>query len=275
VTKKTDKLPFGVHLAEIKDTPTGNVKVRQALSLAIDRQQIIEHVMNGKALMPYPFATFGYTEYFSADKWKKWAQEAYRYDPAAAKKLLAEAGYPNGFELKFANVALPGTQFMIDIGTAIADMWNKIGVKVTIKHYEWGSFPPLVRGDQAQLIGWASMFRTAGRPDIPWRYNGSYAPDSDQRLFGDKDNCGPECQAYVKVYRELLGERDVAKRTALTDSMVQLVADTWTCIPIIEGMGYYAINTKKVGQFAAIPGRHELGDVFERIPRPEQRPWKK
>ena len=30
-------------------------------------------------------------------------------------------------------------------------------------------------------------------------------------------------------------------------------------------MGYYAINTKKVGEFAAIPGRHELGDVFERI----------
>jgi len=40
-------------------------------------------------------------------------------------------------------------------------------------------------------------------------------------------------------------------------------------------MGYYAVNTKKVGQFEAIPGRHELGDVFERIPRPEQQPWKK
>jgi len=46
-------------------------------------------------------------------------------------------------------------------------------------------------------------------------------------------------------------------------------------VPIIEGMGYYAINTKKVGEFAAIPGRHELGDVFERIPHPDQKPWKK
>ena len=53
------------------------------------------------------------------------------------------------------------------------------------------------------------------------------------------------------------------------------IADQWIVVPIIEGMGYYAINTKKVGQFAAIPGRHELGDVFERIPRPDQKPWKK
>jgi peptide/nickel transport system substrate-binding protein len=95
---------------------------------------VIEHVMNGKARMPYPFATFGYTDYFSAGRWEKWAAEAYRYDPVLAKKILAEEGYPNGFELKFANTALPGTQFMVDIGTAIADMWTKIGVKVTLKH---------------------------------------------------------------------------------------------------------------------------------------------
>jgi hypothetical protein len=56
--------------------------------------------------------------------------------------------------------------------------------------------------------------------------------------------------------------------------MVELVANTWMTVPIIEGMGYYAINQHKVGRFAAIPGRHELGDVFERIPRSEEKPWK-
>lgn len=266
---------WGSYKPEVKDQPISKARVRQALSLAIDRKQIIDHVMNGKARMPYPFSTFGYTDYFSAPRWEKWAAEAYRYDPALAKKILAEEGYPNGFELKFANTALPGTQFMVDIGTAIADMWNKIGVKVTLKHYEWGSFAPLERGDQAPLIGWASMYRTAGRPDAPWRYNGAFSPDSTQRLLGDKDNCPETCQDFVKTYRALLAELDQAKRTALTDRMVELTADSWTIVPIIEGMGYYAINTKKVGQFNAIPGRHELGDVFERVPRPEQKPWKK
>jgi peptide/nickel transport system substrate-binding protein len=266
---------WGAYRPEVKDSPIAKVRVRQALSLAIDRKQVIEHVMNGKASMPYPFATFGYTDFLSADRWRKWADEAYRYDPVLAKKILAEEGYPNGFELKFANTALPGTQFMVDIGTAIADMWTKVGVKVTLKHYEWGSFAPMERGDQAPLIGWASMYRTAGRPDAPWRYNGAFAPDSTQRLLGDKENCQAECQEFVKIYKALTDELDKEKRTALTDRMVELVSNSWTVMPIIEGMGYYAINTKKVGQFNAIAGRHELGDVFERIPRPEQKPWKK
>jgi peptide/nickel transport system substrate-binding protein len=266
---------WGTYKPGVKDSAIGKPRVREALSLAIDRKQVIEHVMNGKAQMPYPFATFAYTDYFSAERWKRWADEAYRYDPVLAKQILAEEGYPNGFELKFANTALPGTQFMVDIGTAIADMWTKIGVKVTLKHYEWGSFAPMERGDQAGLVGWASMYRTAGRPDAPWRYDGAFSPESIQRLLGDKENCDAACEDFVKTYRALLAELDPIKRTALTDHMVEVVANSWTVMPILEGMGYYAINTKKVGRFEAIAGRHELGDVFERVPRPEETPWKK
>jgi peptide/nickel transport system substrate-binding protein len=266
---------WGVYRPDQKDSPVANPKVREALSLAINRKDIIENVMDGKASLPYPFAAFSYTEYFNADKWRKWADQAYRYDPAQAKKLLAEAGYPNGFELKFANTALPGTPFMTDVGTAVADMWNKIGVKVNIKNYEWGSFAPLERGDQDELAGAASMYRTVGRPDMPWRYQGGFSPNSPQHLLGDEKNCGEACQAFVKTYRALLAERDPEKRTELTDQMVKTVADSWIAVPIIEGMGYYAANPKQVGQFAAIPGRHELGDVFERMPRPDEQKWTK
>ena len=54
---------WGTWRPEVKDSPIAKPRVRQALSLAIDRKQVIEHVMNGKAQMPYPFATFGYTDY--------------------------------------------------------------------------------------------------------------------------------------------------------------------------------------------------------------------
>lgn len=266
---------WGTYRPEFKDKPVANPKVREALSLAIDRQLIIDQIMNGKASMPYPFASFSYTDYLRADKWKGWAAKAYRYDLAAAKKMLAEAGYPNGFELNFANTALPGTQFMVDVGTAVADMWTKAGIKVNIKNYEWGSFAPLERGDQAQLAGSASMYRTVGRPDMPWRYDGAFSPTSIQHLLGDKDNCDDTCQRFAAIYKDLLSERDPEKRTELTDKMVELVANTWIAVPIIEGMGYYAVNPRKVGQFAAIPGRHELGDVFERIPQADEKPWKK
>jgi ABC-type transport system substrate-binding protein len=164
---------------------------------------------------------------------------------------------------------------MTDIGTAIADMWTKIGVNVDIKNYEWGSFAPLIRGSQDELAGAASMYRTAGRPDMAWRYQGGFSPKSQSHLFGDEKNCGENCQGFTKIYNELLEERDAEKRTELTDKMVKLVADTWIAVPIIEGMGYYAVNPEEVGQFAGIPGRHELGDVFERMPRPDEQAWKK
>jgi peptide/nickel transport system substrate-binding protein len=265
---------YGTWRPSVKDDPITRPRVRRALSLAIDREQIIEHVMAGKAQMPRPFATFGFTDSLSVDRWKAWSDEAYRYDPVLAKKILAEEGYPDGFVLKFANVALPGTQFMISIGTAIADMWTKVGIKVNMRHYEWGAFPPMQMGDQPYLTGWASMFRTAGRPDAPWRYNSAFAPDSTERLLGDKGDCQETCRKFVDVYSAVINERDPVKRTELNDHMVELIAESWIAVPIIEGMGYYAVNKKMVGEFAAIPGRHELGDVFERIPHPDQKPWK-
>ena len=266
---------WGTWRAEAKDSPIAKKRVRQALSLALDRKQIIEHVMSGKASIPRPFSTFSFTDSLSVDRWKKWADENFRYDPELAKKILAEEGYPNGFELKFANTALPGTQFMVAVGTAMADMWTKIGVKVNMKVYEWGAFAPLVRADQPQLTGWASMYRTVGRPDAPWRYNAAFSPDSSERLLGDKDNCDSACKKFDELYKAVINERDPKKRTELNDAMVEHIADQWLSIPIIEGMGYYAVNAKKAGKFAAIPGRHELGDVFERVPQPEQSPWKK
>ena len=222
--------------------------------------------------MPYPFATFGYTEYFSADRWEKWADEAYRYDPALAKKILAEEGYPNGFELKFANTALPGTQFMVDIGTAIADMWTKIGVKVTLKHYEWGSFAPMERGDQARA-------RRLGL-DVPHGRPARRAVALRRRLLA-REHAAPAgrqgqlrrrpARISSRPTRALLAELDKTKRTALTDRMVEMVANTWTVVPIIEGMGYYAINTKKVGQFAADPRPARAGRRVRAHPAPGAR----
>jgi hypothetical protein len=55
--------------------------------------------------------------------------------------------------------------------------------------------------------------------------------------------------------------------------MIELVAKSWIAVPIIEGLGTWAVNPKGVGYFKPIPGRHEFGDVTERMPRPEQRPW--
>jgi ABC-type transport system substrate-binding protein len=265
---------WGLYQPQFKDSPLNDVRVREALSLAIDRQQIIDHVMYGQASWPLPFATFGYSVDMDTERWRKWAREALRYDPARAKKLLAEAGYPNGFDLAFANTALPGTPYMTQIGIAVADFWTKLGLNVKLTHYEWGAFRTLNRGEQKKLAGGASMFRTAGRPIATTRYNVAFGTKSPHRLYGVPDNCPKLCEAYKGLYANLVTEQNAAKRAETTDSMLKLVADSWMAVPILEGMGYWAVNPEKVGAFKPIPGRHEFGDVFERMPRPEQQAWK-
>ena len=264
---------WGSYRPENEKSPIADKRVREALSLAIDRQQIIDHVMYGQASWPMPFATFGYSSDIDTAGWQAWSKKALRYDPARAKQLLAEAGYPNGFKLHFANTALPGTPYMTQIGVAVADFWTKIGIQVDLKHYEWGAFRLLYRGEQKKLAGAASMFRTAGRPVAAARYYGGFHSKSGHHLFGDKKVCPKLCQDFDALHLSLVAEQDDAKRAEKTNKMLEMVADTWMAVPILEGKGYWAVNPEKVGFFKPIPGRHEFGDVFERMPRPDQKAW--
>jgi peptide/nickel transport system substrate-binding protein len=151
---------WGTYKPEVKDSPIAKARVRQALSLAIDRKQVIEHVMNGRARMPYPFATFGYTDYFSADRWEKWAAEAYRYDPVLAKKILAEEGYPNGFELEITTFTAESIKGMAQI---VANQLNSIGVKASVQPTELGAYRKK-QGD-GQTQSWSVFYPLGGHPD--------------------------------------------------------------------------------------------------------------
>ncbi len=264
---------WGTYRPEAKGQPLTDVRVREALSLAIDRQQLIEHVMAKEARWPLPFTMYRYSIDVDVPRWEAWARTAYRYDPARAKQLLAEAGHPNGFRMTFWNTALPGTPFMIQIGEAVAGFWEKIGVKVEMKTVEWGVFDPMARGEQKNLVGTASMYRTAGRPEPSPRYSTSLTSKGTQHLLGDPKECPGMCQELDRVYETAVSEKDDARRFAAMNLMVDMAAKTWIVVPLIEGMGYWAVNPKRVGQFKTIPGRHEFGDVAERMPRPEQKPW--
>jgi peptide/nickel transport system substrate-binding protein len=263
---------WGLYRPEVKSSPLNDVRVREALSLAIDRQQIIDHVMGKQARWPMPFAVFRYSSDVEIARWEDWSKSALRYDPARAKKLLADAGHPNGFRMTFWNTALPGTPFMVQIGEAVAGFWEKIGVKVEMKTVEWGVFDPLTRGEQKGLPGTASMYRTAGRPEPAPRYT-TFTSKGVQHLFGDTKDCPALCQEFDKAYEAVISENNDAKRTAATTRMLEVAANSWYMVPIVEGVGLWAVNPKRVGQFKPIPGRHEFGDVAERMPRPEQKPW--
>jgi peptide/nickel transport system substrate-binding protein len=100
-------------------------KVRLALNLAVDKQAIIQQVLGGLG------TPAGAVNFYPADPWASEALlKPYPYDPDRAKALLAEAGYPKGFEVTMNLTAWPGRGFLPDVGEAVATYWEKIGIKV-------------------------------------------------------------------------------------------------------------------------------------------------
>ena len=113
------------------DPPMDKVKVRKALNHAIDIQMIIDTLLEGTATRmngPFHEGTLGYDP----------SIKPYTYDPAKAKKLLAEAGYPNGFEIRlmFNPSGLEGTTNLPEVAESIAYQLGKVGIKVKLKPAE-------------------------------------------------------------------------------------------------------------------------------------------
>src|SRR5438552_2984944 len=100
-------------------------KVRLALNLAVDKKAIVQQVLGGLG------AAVGTVNYYPTDPWAtKALLEPLPYDPAKAKALLAEAGYPHGFEVTMNLTAWPGRGYLPDVGEAVATYWEKLGIKV-------------------------------------------------------------------------------------------------------------------------------------------------
>ena len=100
-------------------------KVRLALNLAVDKQAVMQRVLGGLGTVVGSWLTYP-TDRWNSDELKK----PYGYDPAQAKKLLAEAGYPSGFDLTMNLTAWPGRGYLPDVGEAVATYWERIGIRV-------------------------------------------------------------------------------------------------------------------------------------------------
>lgn len=112
-------------------TPFSDVRVRKALSMAIDRDQLIKDLYGGigekLALFVYPSQSKAYTPF---DQLPAETKANYTYNVDAAKKLLADAGYSTGFKTQICiDVADPTLQ---DLSAQLKGYWDKIGVQTTI-----------------------------------------------------------------------------------------------------------------------------------------------
>jgi dipeptide transport system substrate-binding protein len=129
---RTDKKPFD------------DKRVRRALAMAVDLDNLVAAVWQGSGT---PAAALVSPALWGHDDTLK----PYPYDPAGAKALLAEAGYPNGFEMDLW--AIPVARAYMPNGRRAAEMiqadWSKIGVTAKIVSFEWGEYLRRLRTGEA------------------------------------------------------------------------------------------------------------------------------
>ncbi|MBP6369028.1 MAG: ABC transporter substrate-binding protein [Burkholderiales bacterium] len=131
--------------------PFDDVRVRKAVNMAIDKQAIIKAVYLSAgvaATNPIPPSMWSYNKAIKDDP----------YDPAAAKKLLAEAGYPNGFstDLWAMPVQRPYNPNARRIAELMQADLEKVGIKAEIKSFEWGEYRKRMQAGEHQMgmLGW-------------------------------------------------------------------------------------------------------------------------
>jgi len=131
--------------------PFDDKRVRQAVNMAINRKAIIDAVYLGAGVVaknPIPPVLWSYND----------AVHDYPYDPEKAKKLLADAGYPNGFETDLW--AMPVQRPYNPNARRIAELMQadlaKVGIKAEIKSFEWGEYRKRAQNGEHQMaqLGW-------------------------------------------------------------------------------------------------------------------------
>ena len=193
---------YNVNLRDNGPAELQDARVRQALSLAIDRDIITEKVTAGGQIPAYTFTPGATAGFVVPDVEAAGMSQAER--DAAAKALMAEAGYPDGFDTEIIYNTSEGHK---KIAIAISQMWKqKLGVNATLANQEWKTFLE-TRGNgdfKIARAGWCGDYNEASTfldlVSSGSNYNDSaYASDMVDGLLNDAKSSSDRQPIYTKV----------------------------------------------------------------------------
>lgn len=222
-----------------------NVKVREALSLAIDRDYIVEKVAKGGQIPADSFVTTGLTDADGKTEFhenaKKWYDvKDYKGNVEKAKKLLKEAGYENG-------KGLPSIELMCNPGhepimEAVQNMWKEnLGVNATISNQDWNVFlETRKQGDfQVARDGWLGDYNDPISFIDMWITGGG----NNNAQWSNKD--------YDKLVSEIKSTTDAKERYAKMHEAEDMLAKDMPIIPIYYYTDLYLISDKLEGMYTS------------------------
>jgi peptide/nickel transport system substrate-binding protein len=203
--------------------PFDNEKVRQAVAMAIDKQRIVDsfYPVGSTAAEQFIPEDF-YPGFSTTGDGAKW----YAYDPTAAKALLAEAGFPDGFEvtLSYRNVVRVYVPHINQVAQDIQAQLADVGIKVTLDMQEGGPFLDSVAAgnEDIYLNGWGMDY-----PDSTNFYDFHFAAGSPR--FGTEY---PDLVAEIKAAAQL---SDPVERQKHYDQVNALIKLHVPMIPVAHG----------------------------------------
>lgn len=217
--------------------PFDNQLVRQALCYAIDRQGIMDMVADGHGTAVGSSIYPAFTKYFLPELVDK-----YPHDVAKAKELLAQAGYPDGFDM---TISVPNNyQPHMDTAEVVAEQLREAGINVTIQPVEWSTWLDTIyngRQFQATVVGVDAANMTARA--MLERFTSDYGKN-----FINYNN-----PAYDALFQKAINAQDEAGQTDLYKQMETMLADTAANVYIqdlcdlvamrqdLEGLKFYPI----------------------------------
>lgn len=190
--------------------PFDNQLVRQALCYAIDRQGIMDMVADGHGTAVGSSIYPAFAKYFLPELVDK-----YPHDVAKAKELLAQAGYPDGFDM---TISVPNNyQPHMDTAEVVAEQLREAGINVTIQPVEWSTWLDTIyngRQFQATVVGVDAANMTARA--MLERFTSDYGKN-----FINYNN-----PAYDALFQQAINAQDEATQTDLYKQMEAMLADT-------------------------------------------------
>lgn len=237
--------------------PFDDARVRKALSLAINRDQIINNIIQGTYRPAYGFVPYGIP--YATEKGKNYREvvgDLFKEDIKEAQKLLAEAGYANGEGFPEVNFIILNSQTDKDIAQAIQSMWKEnLGVNSAITTFESKVYwDELDNGDfHVARDGW-----TGDYPDPMTNLDLFFS-------FNASDDCRWVSEKYDALLNENLKITDQQKRMDNFKEAEQILMDEMPVIPLYYMNDSYLVHSRVKGVTKNYIGHtiFEYADVVE------------
>ena len=226
-----DELRIKPHLASyfyrfnVNKKPCDDVRIRKALTMAIDRESLVKNVTKGEQMASTFFTPPGVAGYTARARFKE--------DVGEAQKLLAEAGYPNGEGFPSLELLYNTTEGHRIIAEAIQQMWKKnLNINITLQNQEWKVYLDRQREMDYQIsrAGW-----TGDYPD-PNTFLDMWTSWSQQNQTGWAD------PKYDALIRKAAITKDPNARLEVFQEAEEILMDQLPIIPIYIYTRVYALH---------------------------------